>query len=126
MTAGQLLGSCSHRGHFHPCSTPSEFERIMVMGRLIEVDLRNRASRSPTSKHHSFSEKAEIIALVEQSHLPARRTPDKLGIPAPRFIDGTIAIARAAWRHWPIIGPGRIASGIASWTISAARSSTWR
>jgi hypothetical protein len=56
MTAGQLLGSCSHRGHFHPCSTPSEFERIMVMGRLIEVDLRNRASRSPTSKHHSISE----------------------------------------------------------------------
>jgi hypothetical protein len=38
-----------------------------VTGRLIEVDLRNRASRSPTSKHHSFSEKAEIIALVEQS-----------------------------------------------------------
>ena len=26
-------------------------------------------------------EKAEIIALVEQSHLPAKRTLDKLGIP---------------------------------------------
>ena len=28
------------------------------------------------------SEKAEIIQLVEQSHLPAKRTLDKLGIPA--------------------------------------------
>jgi hypothetical protein len=27
------------------------------------------------------SEKAEIIELVEQSHLPAKRTLDKLGIP---------------------------------------------
>ena len=27
------------------------------------------------------SEKAEIIQLVEQSHLPAKRTLDKLGIP---------------------------------------------
>jgi hypothetical protein len=27
------------------------------------------------------SEKAEIIQLVEQSHLPANRTLDKLGIP---------------------------------------------
>ena len=27
------------------------------------------------------SEKAEIIRLVEGSHLPARRTLDKLGIP---------------------------------------------
>ena len=27
------------------------------------------------------SEKAEIIKLVEQSHLPAKRTLDKLGIP---------------------------------------------
>ena len=27
------------------------------------------------------SEKPEIIKLVEQSHLPAKRTLDKLGIP---------------------------------------------
>jgi len=27
------------------------------------------------------SEKAEIIQLVEGSHLPAKRTPGKLGIP---------------------------------------------
>ena len=31
------------------------------------------------------SEKAEIIELVEQSHLPAKRTLDKLGIPRATF-----------------------------------------
>jgi hypothetical protein len=31
------------------------------------------------------SEKAEIIDLVEQSHLPAKRTLDKLGIPRATF-----------------------------------------
>ena len=31
------------------------------------------------------SEKVEIIQLVEQSHLPAGRTLDKLGIPRARF-----------------------------------------
>lgn len=31
------------------------------------------------------SEKAEIIRLVEASHLPARRTLDKLGIPRATF-----------------------------------------
>ena len=31
------------------------------------------------------SEKAEIIRLVEQSHLPARRTLEKLGIPRATF-----------------------------------------
>lgn len=31
------------------------------------------------------SEKAEIIELIEQSHLPAKRTLDKLGIPHATF-----------------------------------------
>src|SRR6185295_7742075 len=31
------------------------------------------------------SEKAEIIRLVEQSHLPAKRTLDRLGIPRATF-----------------------------------------
>ena len=31
------------------------------------------------------SEKLEIIRLVEQSHLPAKRTLDKLGIPRTTF-----------------------------------------
>ena len=58
------------------------------------------------------SDKAEIIELVEQSHLPAKRTLDKLGIPG--------------LKRWPTIAHDRIASGIASRTMSAARSSIWR
>jgi transposase-like protein len=34
---------------------------------------------------YSASEKAEIIKLVEQSHLPAKRTLDKLGVPRATF-----------------------------------------
>ena len=34
---------------------------------------------------HPASEKAEIIELVEHSHLPAKRTLDKLGIPRATF-----------------------------------------
>ena len=34
---------------------------------------------------YSASDKTEIIRLVEQSHLPARRTLDKLGIPRSSF-----------------------------------------
>ena len=34
---------------------------------------------------YSASEKAEIIQLVEHSHLPAKRTLDKLGIPRATF-----------------------------------------
>jgi putative transposase len=34
---------------------------------------------------HSASDKTEIIRLVEQSHLPARRTLEKLGIPRSTF-----------------------------------------
>jgi putative transposase len=34
---------------------------------------------------YSPSDKTEIIRLVEQSHLPARRTLDKLGIPRSSF-----------------------------------------
>jgi hypothetical protein len=41
------------------------------------------------------SEKAEIIQLVEQSHLPAKRTLDKLGIPQRAM---TIARSSAALR----------------------------
>ena len=34
---------------------------------------------------YSASDKTEIIRLVEQSHLPARRTLEKLGIPRSSF-----------------------------------------
>ena len=35
---------------------------------------------------YSASERAEIIRLVEQSHLPAKRTLDNLGIPASHIL----------------------------------------
>jgi hypothetical protein len=72
------------------------------------------------------SDKAEIIELVEQSHLPAKRTLDKLGIPRATFTDGMIAILTAGLKRWPTIAHDRTASGIASRTLSAARSSIWR
>jgi transposase-like protein len=60
------------------------------------------------------SEKAEIIQLVEQSHLPAKRTLDKLGIPRATFYrwydryrgGGIEALARPSVEA----GPGRAAS----------------
>jgi hypothetical protein len=42
------------------------------------------------------SEKLEIIRLVEQSHLPAKRTLDKLGIPRRPSIAGMTASSPAA------------------------------
>ena len=33
----------------------------------------------------SSSDKSEIIRMVEQSHLPARRTLEKLGVPRSSF-----------------------------------------
>jgi hypothetical protein len=72
------------------------------------------------------SEKAEIIELVEQSHLPAKRTLDKLDVPRAIFYPGMIAIVMADLKRWRIIAPDRTASGIASPTMSATRSLTWR
>ena len=34
---------------------------------------------------YQAAEKLEIIRLVEQSHLPARRTLDRLGVPRATF-----------------------------------------
>lgn len=71
------------------------------------------------------SEKAEIIELVEHSHLPAKRTLDKLGMPRAtfyrwydRYREGGI---EALTDHR---SRGRIGSGIGSRIRSAARSST--
>ena len=96
------------------------------------------------------SEKLEIIRLVERSHLPVRRTLDKLGIPATtfyRWYDRYRAFGEAGLED-RTGGPGRIwnripddvrrqmvdlalvpvvpaGSGTASPTMSAARSWTW-
>ena len=72
------------------------------------------------------SEKAEIIELVEQSHLPAKRTLDKLGIPRATFYRWYDRYREGGLKRWPIIAHDRTASGIASRTMSAARSSIWR
>ena len=47
------------------------------------------------------SEKHEIIHLVEQSHLPAKRTLDKLGIPRTtfyRWYDRYLTFALTVWK----------------------------
>ena len=56
------------------------------------------------------SEKLEIIRLVERSHLPVRRTLDKLGIPATtfyRWYDGYRAFGEAGLED-RTSGPGRV------------------
>ena len=71
------------------------------------------------------SEKLEIIRLVERSHLPVRRTLDKLGIPATtfyRWYDRYRAFGQAGLED-RTSGPGRVWNR--SRTTSAARLWTW-
>ena len=71
------------------------------------------------------SEKLEIIHLVERSHLPVRRTLDKLGIPATtfyRWYDRYRAFGQAGLED-RTSGPSRCGTG--SRTTSAARLWTW-
>ena len=72
------------------------------------------------------SEKAEIIQLVEQSHLPAKRTWTNSVSRAPRSTAGMTDTVRAVLRRWMTAVHDQIASGTGSRTMSAARSSTWR
>ena len=72
------------------------------------------------------SEKAEIIQLVEQSHLPAKRTLDKLGIPRATFYRWYDRYREGALKRWPTIGRGLTGSGTGSRTMSAVRYSIWR
>ena len=53
------------------------------------------------------SEKAEIIQLVEQSHLPAKRTLDNSASPAPRSTAGMIDTLKAGLRRWVTTLPTR-------------------
>jgi putative transposase len=58
---------------------------------VADLTLENRRSKKHDrgwgrrGMRHSASDKTEIIRLVEQSHLPARRTLEKLGIPRSSF-----------------------------------------
>jgi hypothetical protein len=72
------------------------------------------------------SEKAEIIQLVEQSHLPAKRTLDKLGVPRATFYRWYDRYREGAGlRRWLTTVPDQIVSGTASPMMSVARSSLW-
>jgi transposase-like protein len=75
---------------------------------------------------YSASEKPEIIRLVEQSHLPVRRTLDERGIPATTFYRwydrSTGPSAEPASRTAPAVLVG---CGSGSRMTSAARSRTW-
>ena len=55
---------------------------LTLENRLLKKDERGWGGRG---MRYPASEKAEIIALVEQSHLPAMSTLDKLGIPRATF-----------------------------------------
>ena len=68
------------------------------------------------------SEKLEIIRLVEQSHLPVRRTLEKLGIPRPHSTAGMIVIEAAGPRPWKIDRPGPAGCGTASPSRCGSRS----
>ena len=72
---------------------------------------------------YSASEKLEIIRLVEQSHLPVRRTLAQIGIRDPRSIDGAISIKPAGQRRWTIAVLGLIGCGTVSPMTSARESS---
>ena len=65
-------------------------------------------------------EKLEIIRLVEQSHLPVRRTLDKMGIPRATFYRWSISIGAAAPKTSRTAVGARIGPGTASRKKSSA------
>ena len=73
----------------------------------------------------SPSDKTEIIRMVEQSHLPAGRTLEKLGVPRSSFYRWYDRFQRGGPEALADRPSGRTGSGTASRKQSAARSSTW-
>jgi hypothetical protein len=71
------------------------------------------------------SEKLEIIRLVEQSHLPVRRTLAKLGIQPARFYRWYDRLQAGGPEALEDKSPGRSASGTASLTQYANGSFNW-
>ena len=72
------------------------------------------------------SEKLEIMRLVEQSHLPVKRTLEKLGIARATFYRWSDLYQSGGPEALDTARPGRIGSGTASRTLSASGSRTWR
>jgi hypothetical protein len=60
------------------------------------------------------SEKPEIIRLVEQTHLPVRRTLQKLGIPRPTPV--------GCGKVWPVLRTGLTDLGLAHGSIDQQQS----
>ena len=76
---------------------------------------------------YSASDKTEIIRLVEQSPLPARRTLEKARhSQIVLSTAGMIGISAADRKPSRIAPHGQIGSGTVSQRLSAARLSTWR
>src|SRR3954466_8452975 len=71
------------------------------------------------------SEKLEIIRLVEQSHLPVRRTLEKLGIQPARFYRWYDRLQTGDQKPWKIRHHGRPGSGTASPTQYANGLFNW-
>jgi Helix-turn-helix domain len=71
------------------------------------------------------SEKLEIIRLVEQSHLPARRTQEKLGVSRATFYRWCDLYQTGGPRPWKTDLPGRTASGTEFPTMCLVRSCNW-
>ncbi len=69
---------------------------------------------------HPISEKLEIIRLVERSHLPVRRTLDKLGIPKTTFYRWYNRYLASK-----IVPVAPVGSGTVFRTMSVTRSSIW-
>ncbi len=64
---------------------------------LADLTLENRLLKKKHDRgwgrrrmRYPATEKLEIVRLVEESHLPAKQTLDKLGIPRPTFSAGMI------------------------------------
>ena len=79
----------------------------MLENRLLKKSM---TGDGETAMRYPASEKLEIIHLVERSHLPVRRTLDKLGIPATtfyRWYDRYRAVGQAGLED-RISGPGRV------------------
>ncbi len=71
------------------------------------------------------SEMLEIIRLVEQSHLPARRTQEKLGVSRATFYRWCDLYQTGGPRPWKTDLPGRTASGTEFPTMCLVRSCNW-
>ncbi len=75
---------------------------------------------------YSASEKAEIIGLVEGSHLPAKANSNSSASRAHLLLRVRDRYLTGAPRRWLTTARGRIASGTAFPPRCATRSSSWR